>query len=97
VEGYRVAARAVPLLLRGAMPTKELVKRALGLGERMFLAGEIARREAVSGPLVENALAAFVDLEYLNRADGKLELPETYASAETARIVETKIASFLPP
>ena len=61
----------------------------------MFLAGEIERREAVSRPLVENALEAFVDLEYLNRSEGKLELPESYASPETVRAIEAKVAAFL--
>ena len=95
VEGYRVAARALSLLVRGPLTQKELVKKAIGIGERMFLAGDIARREAVSAPIVENALLAFADLEYVNRTDGKLELPESYASAETVRVIEAKIASFV--
>lgn len=95
VEGYRVAARALSLLVRGPMTPKDLVKRALSVGQRMFLAGDIARREAVSGPLIENALSVFVDLEYLNRTDGKLELPMSFASAETVRTIEAKIASFV--
>jgi glycerol-3-phosphate O-acyltransferase len=95
VEGYRVAARALSLLVRGPMTPKDLVKKALTIGERMFLAGEIQRREAVSGPLIENALAAFVDLEYVNRTEGKLELPESYASTETVRTIEAKVAGFL--
>ncbi len=95
VEGYRVAARALSLLVRGAMTPKDLVKKALAVGQRMFLAGDISRREAVSGPILENALAAFVDLEYVNRSDGKLELPESYASTDTVRTVEAKIANFV--
>ncbi len=95
VEGYRVAARALGLLVRGPMTPKDLVKKALALGQRMFLAGDIERREAVSGPLIENALEAFVDLEYVNRSDGKLELPESFASVETARTIEAKVAGFL--
>ena len=62
IEGYRVAARGLAALLRGPLPPKDLVKRAMTLGERMFLAGEVARREAVSRPLLENAYASFVDL-----------------------------------
>ncbi len=65
------------------------------MGRRMFLAGEIERREAVSGPLIENALEAFVDLEYVNRTEGKLELPESYASPDAAATIEAKIARFL--
>jgi glycerol-3-phosphate O-acyltransferase len=97
VEGYRVAARALSLLVRGPMTIKEVTKKAIVIGERMFLAGEIQRREAVSGPVIENALEAFVDLEYVNRSDGKLELPESYASTETVRTIEAKVAGFIAP
>src|SRR5579862_5854282 len=48
VEGYRVGARGLAALLRGPIATKDFVRRAMTAGERMFLAGEIARREAVS-------------------------------------------------
>jgi len=95
VEGYRVAARSLGLLVRGPMTPKDLTKKALGVGQRMFLAGDIQRREAISGPLIENALEAFIDLEYVNRSDGKLELPESFASAPAAATIEAKIARFL--
>src|SRR5204862_4367079 len=40
VEGYRIAARACATLRKGPMLPKELAKRAMTTGERMFLAGE---------------------------------------------------------
>lgn len=92
VEGYRVAARALTALLKGPLASKDLAKRALAIGERMFLAGEIAHREAVSQPVLENALLAFVDQGYLARADGKLVLPESYTSAEAVATIEARIA-----
>ena len=95
VESYRVAARSLSLLLRGPLTPKELTKKAIGVGERMFLAGEIERREAVSGPVIENALSSFVDLDYVNRQEGKLDLPESYASTETVRTIEARIGAFL--
>lgn len=94
-EGYRVAARALVALLKGPMTPKDLAKRALAVGERMHLSGEIERREAVSRPVLENAFHAFVDLDYVNRTDGKLSLPETYASADAIATVEARIARFL--
>jgi glycerol-3-phosphate O-acyltransferase len=94
-EGYRVAARALGALLKGPLPEKDLVKRALAVGERMHLSGEIERREALSRPVFENAFHAFVDLEYVNRNDGKLALPESYASADAIATVEARIARFL--
>ncbi len=97
VEGYRVAARALTLLVRGPLLAKDLAKKAIGVGERMYLAGEISRREAVSRPLFENAFAAFVDLGYAARSDGKITLPPSYASAEAVQTIEGKVAGFLEP
>ena len=94
VEGYRVAARGLAALVRGPLSMKDLTKRAITAGERMFLAGEIARREAVSRPVLENAYAAFVDQGYLGRRDGKLVLAESWASAEAVRTIEGRIAGF---
>ena len=71
VEGYRVAARGLVALLKGPLTLKDAARRAITTGERMFLAGEIERREAVSRPIIENAYAAFVDQGYLSRSDGK--------------------------
>lgn len=96
VEGYRVAARSLASLLKGPLAGKDLAKRAMHAGERMFLAGEIALREAVSRPVIDNAFLAFVDQGYLGRTDGKLVLPDSYATAEAVRTIEARIASYLP-
>ncbi len=95
VEGYRVAARACSALLKGPLAPKDLAKRAITTGERMFLAGEIACREAISRPVLDNAFLAFVDQGYLGRKDGKYVLPESYSSADAVRVVEGRIASYL--
>jgi glycerol-3-phosphate O-acyltransferase len=90
-ESYRVAARGLAALLRGPLVTKELVKRAMTTGERMFFAGEIARREAVSRPTIENAYASFVDQGYLAKSGGKLALTASYANASAVRTIEARI------
>jgi glycerol-3-phosphate O-acyltransferase len=95
VEGYRVAARGLGALVRGPLAQKDLVKKALTSGQRMFLAGEIQRREAVSRPTVENAIAAFVDQGYLRRGDGKLALAESWATAHAVKTIEGRVAGFL--
>jgi glycerol-3-phosphate O-acyltransferase len=92
VESYRIAARAARTLVPGPVPEKELVARALRIGEQMFLGGEIDRSEAVSGPVIENALAAFVDLGFLSRAGDKLALVERGDGGEG---IEGHVASFL--
>ena len=97
IEGYRVAARALTHLLRGPLGSKDLVKRAMTLGERMFLAGEIARREAVSRPLLENAYSSFVDQGYLGRTEGKLALNESYATPSAVATIESRILSTTSP
>jgi glycerol-3-phosphate O-acyltransferase len=96
VEGYRIAARGLAPLLRGPLPAKDLVKRAIVLGGRMFLAGDIERREAVSRPLFENAFGAFTDQGYVSRTEGKLALSESYDTAAAVRTIEAKVAGFLP-
>lgn len=95
MESYRIAARAIRVLTRGPLAEKELVQRALGVGERMFLGGEIERSEAVSQPTLENAFAAFLEQGYLARASGKLGLADSFASEEAAETVEGKIAGYL--
>jgi glycerol-3-phosphate O-acyltransferase len=95
IEGYRVAARTLRLLVRGPMLARDLVQRALRVGEQMYMAGEISRSEAVSQPIFENALGAFVDQGYLVKHDGKLALAESFASDLAAEAIEAKIASYL--
>ncbi len=93
LEGYRVAARGLAALLRAPLANKDLVKRALVTGERMVLAGEISRPEAVSRPLIENAYASFVDQGYLARDSGKVSLAESYATAGAVATIESRIAA----
>ena len=95
VEGYRVAARGLTALLKGPLAPKDLVKRAITTGERMFLAGELECREAVNRPVIENALLAFVDQGYLGRHEGKYVLPESYATAGAVGTIEARIAAYL--
>jgi glycerol-3-phosphate O-acyltransferase len=94
-EGYRIAARGLSPLLRGPLPVKDLLKRAIPVGERMFLAGEIERREAVSRTILENAYGAFVDQGYVTRTEGKLTLAESYDSQAAVRTIEARIAGFI--
>jgi hypothetical protein len=75
---------------------KDLVKRTITAGERMFLAGEIARREAVSRPVLENAYASFVDQGYLAKSEGKLYLTASYATPSAVRTIEARIESMAP-
>ncbi len=94
LEGYQVAARGLLALVKGPLTEKELVKRSLAVGSRMFLAGELDRREAVSKPLVQNALLALADQGYLSQAGDKLELTESFQSPAAASAIEGRIKGF---
>ncbi len=96
VEGYRIAARGLTALLRGPLATRDVVKRAIATGEKMFLAGEVGRREAVSQPLLDNAYACFVDQGYLARSEGKVSLNESYATATAVATIESRIVAMGP-
>lgn len=95
LEGYRVAARGLTLLAKGSMTEKDLVKRALATGNRMFLAGEIERREAVSKPVIQNAYLALLDEGYLVRDDGKLALAESFRTSAAVRAIEGRISGYM--
>jgi len=95
LEGYRVAARGLTHLLKGALPEKDLVKRTLATGAKMFDDGEIQRREAVSTLIIQNALHALRDERYLGVDEGRLQLAESFRSAETVATIEGRITAWL--
>lgn len=97
LESYRVAARGLTALLRSPVSQKELAKKTIVVGERMFLSGEIQLREAISRPLFENAFAAFVDQGYVIAKDSKLSLSESFATADAVRTIEGRIVGFFRP
>ena len=98
LESYLVAARGLTLLLKGTLATKDLVRRTLALGDKMYLAGEIERREALSGRCLENALLAFAELGYVTLQDAgkKVTLVSSFADTDAVRAIEHGIANFLP-
>lgn len=97
LEGYRIAARGLTSLLRGPLTAKDVVRRAITAGERMFLAGEVAKREAVSRPLLENAYSSFVDQGYLSRSGDKVALTESYETPSAVATIEARIAAMSAP
>jgi glycerol-3-phosphate O-acyltransferase len=94
LESYRVAARALSMLQKGPASQKDLVKRALAAGERMFLAGEIGRPEAVTRPTIANAYLAFADQGYVSSSQGKISLAESFSTAAAVAAIESKIAGY---
>jgi len=94
LESYRVAARGLTALQKGPASQKDLVKKALAVGERMFLAGEIERPEAVTSPTIANAYLAFADQGYVSVSQGKVSLAESFATPAAMAAIESKIAGF---
>jgi glycerol-3-phosphate O-acyltransferase len=94
LESYRVAARGLTTLQKGPSAQKDLVKRALAIGERMFLAGEIERPEAITRPTIANAYLAFADQGYVSGTGAKIALAESFATSAAVAAIESKIAGF---
>jgi glycerol-3-phosphate O-acyltransferase len=95
LESYLVAARAARDLVRGPSKSKDLEKRALGMGEKMYLTNEIHFPEALLRPVIAQAFETFVSLGYFVRTEGKLGLSPSFATADTATLLEKRIASLL--
>lgn len=93
IESYRVAARGLGALVKGPLAEKDLVKKALATGQRMFFSGEIERSESVSQPNVKNAFAVFGDLGHVTTREGRLQL--TDPRPEAVRAIEADIATYL--
>jgi glycerol-3-phosphate O-acyltransferase len=96
LETYVVAARSLTLLLKGPATRKDLVRRSLAMGDKMHLAGEIERREALSSRCIDNAFQSFIDQGYLQQTDTKkLGLVSSFADAVTVRAIENRITAYL--
>jgi len=95
IEGYRIAARGLTSLLRGPLSEKDLLKRTLTIGHRMYLAGEIERHEAICKPILHNALLAFKDEGYVQQREGKYQLTASFDSADAVPAIEARIAGYL--
>jgi len=95
LEGYRIAARTLGSMTKGAVSQKDLAKRAIATGKRLFLSGEVARREAIQRPVLDNAIASFLDQGILAKSDGKLVLAESFGTIEAVKAVERRIAAYV--
>lgn len=99
LESYRLAARALEMVRGRTIGKKELVRRTLALGDRLFLAGGIERAEALSKPVLESAFAAFVDMGVLAgaRDRGPYRLTPEYDSDAAIGALQDRIGLYLRP
>ncbi|HOT12910.1 MAG TPA: hypothetical protein PK710_24225, partial [Polyangiaceae bacterium] len=74
----------------------DLIRRALAIGDKMFLSGEIERREALSSRIIENAFLSFVDQGYIEQTEAnKLALVSSFADPAAVRTIENRIMATL--
>jgi len=95
VESYAVAARSLRALRKGPLDAKDLVKRALKMGERLYVDGTISRKEALSKPAIESGFQAFESLGYVTRGDGKVRLSDEWESEEGVALIEARVRTYL--
>jgi glycerol-3-phosphate O-acyltransferase len=89
-EAYWLGARALSEVPQGGLSKKDFLKRALAVGQRLYLAGEIQDRESISKPKLENALLALKDHGLLKTNDkGNIE-PDAVGEQREAFIVQLR-------
>lgn len=93
-EGYMAAARTLTVLLKGPTTEKDLVKQGLVLGHEMYLKGEVHYREAISKPVLQNAVLSMSDFGYVKTREGKLVLSDTFNSLAAVAEIEHWIAAY---
>lgn len=96
LESYRLAARGTTFLFKGKVSVKDWLKRTLALGQRMYLSGEIRRREALSRPNLESALQLLKDQHWVQAdATQSLMAGAMLKDKTDADKVEHQIAKYL--
>jgi len=94
-ESYLLALRGAEIVLDGPIPKKDWYKRTLALGQQMYLAGEIERRESLSKLKLETALKALQDYRLVQLNGDILERGEGVESVADLHALEPKLTGFL--
>jgi glycerol-3-phosphate O-acyltransferase len=94
-ESYLLALRGAEIVLDGPIPKKDWYKRTLALGQQMYLAGEIERRESLSKLKLETALKALQDYRLVHLNGEILERGDEVESVADLHALEPKLTGFL--
>jgi glycerol-3-phosphate O-acyltransferase len=94
-ESYLLALRGAEIVLDGPIPKKDWYKRTLALGQQMYLAGEIERRESLSKLKLETALKALEDYRLIQLNGDTLERGDGVESVADLHALEPKLTGFL--
>ncbi len=95
-EAYVLALRGAALLLDGPLHRKEWLRRTLAMGQRMYLTGEIMRRESLTQHKLETALKSLKDhrLVAFEPSDMLAKGPDV-SNREDLKAYEQKLSAFL--
>ena len=94
-ESYLLALRGAEIVLDGPIPKKDWYKRTLALGQQMYLAGEIERRESLSKLKLETALKALQDYRLIHLKGDIVERGDGVSSVADLHALEPKLTGFL--
>ncbi|MFW6050189.1 MAG: 1-acyl-sn-glycerol-3-phosphate acyltransferase [Myxococcota bacterium] len=96
-ESYMLALRGCSAVLEEKrLSRKDWLKRALVMGQRLYLAGAIELRESISKPRLENALMSLHDLKVVRLAPEQTVVPgELMTDREQLRYLEKQLQPFL--
>jgi len=94
-ESYLLALRGAEIVLDGPIQKKDWYKRTLALGQQMYLAGEIERRESLSKLKLETAVKALQDYELVQVNGDTLERGTDVDSVADLHALEPKLTGFL--
>jgi len=94
-ESYLLALRGAEIVLDGPISKKDWYKRTLALGQQMYLAGEIERRESLSKLKLETALKALEDYKLVKMNGEILERGEDVECVADLHALEPKLTGFL--
>ncbi len=94
-ESYLLALRGAEIVLDGPISKKDWYKRTLALGQQMYLAGEIERRESLSKLKLETALNALQDYKLVQITGDTLERGIDVDSVADLHALEPKLTGFL--
>ncbi len=94
-ESYLLALRGAEIVLDGPISKKDWYKHTLALGQQMYLAGEIERRESLSKLKLETALNALQDYKLVQITGDTLERGIDVDSVADLHALEPKLTGFL--
>jgi glycerol-3-phosphate O-acyltransferase len=94
-ESYLLALRGAEIVLDGPIPKKDWYKRTLALGQQMYLAGEIERRESLSKLKLETALNALQDYQLVRLNGEVVERGDGVSGVADLHALEPKLTGFL--